>query len=1326
MNKKVINISLILLLASTGSVFAQQGFGTNRPDKSAAVDIVSPNKGLLIPRVALQANNLAAPITSPETSLIVYNTTFNAANNLKQGFYFWEGTKWEPFTTATTDLNTTNVSLAVVAGELVLTDSDGHPVKVDVADLDKQQITTFALGTDHKVTLTLERGGTKEIDLSPYFNSTKLANGTNTTVSGTGTASDPYVVNVKSLTGDVTGDVLTNKVVKIQNVPVSATGPTIGQVLKEVSGTWTPSTLTGSDISDAKTISATSPVKVNNAASVAGATLKDVSITVDKASNTQLGVVQIGSNINVDTDGVISVDFPDGTVDTNTTTTVSSKTDQTYVTVDQSQTTGLPGDVINTRDYKIGVNKATSTTLGVVMPGTGMSIDTDGKLNVTPVADVLTSLTQDASGIHYKPETGAVQDAKVVSANTANIISVDATDFGAFLKAEDIRANQTTTTVKGTAPISVTPAAANVTGNTEYTISANVATTTTLGVVMPGTGMTVDTDGKLNVTSVPDVVTKIQNTVTGHKIADYTNEANAVVNINETITNLTQDASGITYVKEDGTSATAKVVSADTDNLVKTGTDFGAFLAKEDVQTSQIKYEVIDGENTTAQLDPTSTNDLKKYKVNVATGNGNTLGVVREAETNPTVNVTNGELAVNLTYTILEGEVTGPLNATVVANDVIDADNLKANAVTTAKILDANVTTAKIQPAAEPTTRMVMVTQTDGTVTWIPQTDIAPTTTNTLVLTSDDLVSTVNGVATTPAVDLSKYLDNTDKQEITNFSVTGGNLSITIENGNTMTVPLSSIDTDNQTITDLSLAGNVLSITLLRGGDPVTVDLTALTNTTNLDNGTNTTVSGDGSSTTPYEVNVATGNGTTLGVVRQADTAPSVTVTNGVLAVDPANVAITNALTSSGNQMSSTVNGGTAQTASIINTNALSLNGGNHLVSTINGIPSSALDLSAAVQAGETLTSITQDATSGVITYKRERDADQTANVVNSTTGNLISYNAGAFLNATTIQNNQLNTVVAQGTGITVTPSTSGNTTTYTVAANPVDAADLTNKGTLSVSGGLEFTGSSNGTDKLLANAGIGVANGGIDNVKLANNAVSAIKIEDGAVTASKVNANVAGTGLTKNTTTGALDVDMAAVETELADGTISSTTNGAITVTNGTNSTFKDVTLAVKAVSGVEIHDDNVKLGGNLTRETTITADATNTLAIAGLQPTTDAAKTTDAFVVVGDDGVLKKADIKYSTTEQVTGKKWINNATVYERVYSVTIAGNEVNSITLPGTAPSKILGMRMISTTDNSITTEISRYDNQTGEIVFGSGRTTQYQKTGTYDLILEYIK
>lgn len=556
MNKRVLNISLILLLASTGSVFAQQGFGTNKPSQSAAVDIVSPNKGLLIPRVALQADNLAAPITSPETSLIVYNTTFNAANNLKQGFYFWEGTKWEPFTTATTDLNTTNVSLAVVAGELVLTDSDGHPVKVDVADLDKQQITTFALGTDHKVTLTLERGGTKEIDLSPYFNSTKLANGTNTTVSGTGTAADQYKVNVATAT----------------------------------------------------------------------------------ASN--LGVVQIGSGINVDTDGVISVP-------------------------------AAPGE---------------TTTI---------------------ITDALTGTNK-------------------------------------------------------------------------------------------------------------------------HKIADYKNEtANAPVNVYETVTNLTQDASGITYVKEDGTSATAKVVSANAGNLITPGTDFGALLTKDNVQNNQVKYEVINGNNTTASLDPSSTTDLQKYKVdvtfptidgsetklidgtnttvlgtgtatdqykvNVATGNDRTLGVVREAETNPTVDVTNGVLAVNLANTVLAGEVTGPLNNTIVKDDVIDAANLKTDAVTTIKIKDANVTPIKIQPAATFAQTQVMVTDVNGVVKWVDQSTISPATTVSNTSPDNTLITTVNGVLST-SVDLVKTVG---------LSLTGSNLTATV-NGVANTTPLDLSVIDTNTITTVA------------------------------------------------------------------------------------------------------------------------------------------------------------------------------------------------------------------------------------------------------------------------------------------------------------------------------------------------------------------------------------------------------------------------------------------------------------------------------------------------------------------------------------------
>ncbi len=60
------------------------------------LDIVSSNLGLLIPRVALTASNAAGPITSPTTSLMVYNTATAGTipNAVTPGFYYWNGTKW--------------------------------------------------------------------------------------------------------------------------------------------------------------------------------------------------------------------------------------------------------------------------------------------------------------------------------------------------------------------------------------------------------------------------------------------------------------------------------------------------------------------------------------------------------------------------------------------------------------------------------------------------------------------------------------------------------------------------------------------------------------------------------------------------------------------------------------------------------------------------------------------------------------------------------------------------------------------------------------------------------------------------------------------------------------------------------------------------------------------------------------------------------------------------------------------------------------------------------------------------------------------------------
>ena len=72
---------------------AQVGIGTTSPN--GALDITSTDNGLLIPRVALSATNVATVVT-PTTSELVYNTFTSAVgpNQVTPGFYFWDGSLW--------------------------------------------------------------------------------------------------------------------------------------------------------------------------------------------------------------------------------------------------------------------------------------------------------------------------------------------------------------------------------------------------------------------------------------------------------------------------------------------------------------------------------------------------------------------------------------------------------------------------------------------------------------------------------------------------------------------------------------------------------------------------------------------------------------------------------------------------------------------------------------------------------------------------------------------------------------------------------------------------------------------------------------------------------------------------------------------------------------------------------------------------------------------------------------------------------------------------------------------------------------------------------
>lgn len=93
-------IVIVMMCSLTIHLTKAQNVGINAtgaaPDASAMLDVVSTNKGLLIPRIALTANNVAAPVTTPLTSLLVYNTATasSGATAVYPGYYYWDGTKW--------------------------------------------------------------------------------------------------------------------------------------------------------------------------------------------------------------------------------------------------------------------------------------------------------------------------------------------------------------------------------------------------------------------------------------------------------------------------------------------------------------------------------------------------------------------------------------------------------------------------------------------------------------------------------------------------------------------------------------------------------------------------------------------------------------------------------------------------------------------------------------------------------------------------------------------------------------------------------------------------------------------------------------------------------------------------------------------------------------------------------------------------------------------------------------------------------------------------------------------------------------------------------
>ena len=132
MMKKLLPALLTLLGAYTAS--AQVGIGTSAPNASAQLEIVSSDKGVLLPQVRLTSTTDTATITTGNVqSLLVYNIATN--NDVKPGYYFWYINKWRRLVTSDDTVPTGGSSAPIVDngnGTYTYINPDGSVTTIDV------------------------------------------------------------------------------------------------------------------------------------------------------------------------------------------------------------------------------------------------------------------------------------------------------------------------------------------------------------------------------------------------------------------------------------------------------------------------------------------------------------------------------------------------------------------------------------------------------------------------------------------------------------------------------------------------------------------------------------------------------------------------------------------------------------------------------------------------------------------------------------------------------------------------------------------------------------------------------------------------------------------------------------------------------------------------------------------------------------------------------------------------------------------------------------------------------------------------------------------
>ncbi|AJA67464.1 hypothetical protein MODO_2163 [Myroides odoratimimus] len=644
----------LLLLLGTQTVQAQQGFGTDKPNKSAAVDIQSSKRGLLIPRVNLKSTVDAVTIDSPAQSLMVYNqaTTTSGTNDVTPGYYYWDIDRWARFA--------------------------------------KQSEIT-------------------EIELK----------------------------------GDVTGKTGDTKVVAIQGTSISDVAPTANQVLTYdvTEGKWKAVSLTENNLTSSKGITGTG-ITVGGTDNGAGSVLKEVTLSITHGEANQVMVT------NADGNGTTWVD-QSTLVPTTTNELISNGNTLTSNVNGVSETANIVNTIENTLDKD---NKLVTTVNGKSGEGLDLTPAIEAGQKTTSVKNGSDKVTVVTTGAGTKDKNteytvdvvekelslqniggqvtntqitdGAVTTEKIKPGKNGEVlvtVNDGEKEVTKWVSQKDIvKANETVTTIKGGTNITATKA----TDSHEYTLDVPTATKDVAGVVKPGKGLDVATDGTLTVnydTAKKELAT---GNVTSSSIVVNDDKGSVGSTFKDVTLEIKAGTNGQVMVTKEGKAtwvAQSEIVPTTTNAIKTDGTNIVTTVNNQKAELTLAGDVVLkNGETVVGGIQGTPVSETKPAA-------GQTL--VYNTTTNtwepgtPNVGVDNVTDGKNLTAADGDAATIEVVNGGLKAVLVETSLRVKEESITSKEIKNGTI---KPEDVAKAGKNQVLVTDSSGVPTWKNQNKVAP------------------------------------------------------------------------------------------------------------------------------------------------------------------------------------------------------------------------------------------------------------------------------------------------------------------------------------------------------------------------------------------------------------------------------------------------------------------------------------------------------------------------------------------------------------------------------------------------------------------------